>query len=249
MNNYIFDWNKNSENVFRTGLYTTKRNRFMEQVMLIRYLRDKQYDYSEVLDIWKNKIENQEYKKSIELSEKDREKYFDILWKKSFNFDFKPGNKIIIYKEEIDFINNLLTSLWIKQYVFVMMCIYKYFGEKWCLYNQDIKIFCYSCTSLKRERVDSMKILQETISDNNLYDIVCRKQNAYFKINFLKEEGDICYEIDEPRDVEKIIDCIKSEKICQKCGKPFSYTYKTKHMELCHECWLKKRNSENRSKK
>ena len=94
-----------------------------------------------------------------------------------------------------------------------------------------------------------MKIVQETISDNNLYDIVCRKQNAYFKINFLKEEGDICYEIDEPRDVEKIIDCIKSEKICQKCGKPFSYTYKTKHMELCHECWLKKRNSENRSKK
>lgn len=249
MNNYIFNWEKNCEKILKDKKYTTIKNRIMEQIFLFAYLKKKGMDEDEIYNIWLNDIEEPEYRNTVKISDDNKRKYFDLIWSKAKNIEIKKTEKIILYKNEIDYINSLQTSLWVKQYILSMLCVYKFFASDWCEYKKNIKTFCYSCTSLGRERIDSIKILNEAMLKYNLYDIIMKNNKLYYKMNFCNNKGEVEYELEDPRQISEIIDCLKCEKVCSICGKTFTYTYRTKNMDKCHECWLKERNKVNRSKK
>ena len=150
MNDYIFDWAENSEKILAGGGYTTKAHQTFEQIMLFAYLREKGYSKDEIFSLW---IKTDSLLLQKIGDDKDqRDKYFGKLFADSTKYKIEKGNRIDIYQSEIDFINNMEVSMWIKQYVLAMLCVYKWYGKEWCVYNDKIKRFCYSCTSTKRER-------------------------------------------------------------------------------------------------
>ena len=246
MNDFIFDWAENSEKILNGEGYTTKVHQTFEQIMLFCYLREKGCNKEQIFDLW---IKTDSLLLQKISDDKDqRDKYFGKLLSDSTKYKIEKGNEIKIYQSEIDFINTMEVSMWIKQYVLTMLCIYKWYGKEWCIYNDKIKRFCYSCTSLKREFESSAEILFRALNQYHPYIVNTRNQNSVFKIlceNKSLEQNPIII-IKEPRKIFNILNLLKSEKKCKICGEVFNYDHHTKHLDICHKCWKKKRNSEKR---
>ena len=244
MNDYIFDWAENSEKILAGGGYTTKVHQTFEQIMLFAYLREKGYSKDEIFSLW---IEtNSLLLQKIGDDKDQRDKYFGKLFADSTKYKIEKGNRIDIYQSEIDFINNMEVSMWIKQYVLAMLCVYKWYGKEWCVYNDKIKRFCYSCTSTKRERDSNIKALFQSLTKYKAYLIVSRDNFISFKILFQLNGGDKLMSINSPRDIEKIFKYIENVKTCLQCGKIFKYDHHNQHKKICYECYSKQRNGVNR---
>ncbi len=236
MNDYIFDWVENSEKILAGGGYTTKVHQTFEQIMLFAYLREKGYSKDEIFSLW---IETDSLLLQKIGDDKDqRDKYFGKLFADSTKYKIEKGNRIDIYQSEIDFINNMEVSMWIKQYVLAMLCIYKWYGKEWCVYNDKIKRFCYSCTSIGRENNSSnSKNLSECYNLYNPYAIRYKDGNVVFKSN-IAIGNEIIKTIYEPREMKLIYPLLKCEKTCEKCGRVYEYNYHNKHLSLCRACYI-----------
>lgn len=250
MNDYIFDWDKNSQDILNKCEYTTKKYRTKEQVMLIRYLRDRGYTFSQCYDIWMSKTPNISYKNNFLLDDIDVKQYFNMIWRMSKRASNKCGVPIKIYQSEIDFINNMVCSVWVKQYIFSMLCVYKYYNKEWVKYDNKIKTFCYSCTQTKKERKEKIKILKDVVEKYNLYDIRCKGSSVVYKMNFSESDSsDWIYQISNPRGIPDIISCVKSIKRCSLCGEDYEYDTRNLIGDICPKCCAKIKMSENRHKK
>ena len=247
MNDYIFDWAENSEKILAGGGYTTKVHQTFEQIMLFAYLRERGYSKDEIFSLW---IKTDSLLLQKIGDDKDqRDKYFGKLFADSTKYKIEKGNRIDIYQSEIDFINNMEVSMWIKQYVLAMLCIYKWYGKEWCVYNDKIKRFCYSCTDVKNERDKFSLILFRALDKYKVYIVSNRNANVAFKILFLESENsDIKYSIKEPRKVCDLFKFLKNEKKCLNCGNIFEYDYHTQKINICPICYKKQRNGVNRGK-
>ena len=181
MNGMIFDWADNSQNILDGKGYTTKAHQTFEQIMLFRYLLDLGYTYDEIYKKWVETNSLLIQRTADDMQE--RQKWFAKLLQGASKKKILTGNKIKIYQEEIDFINSMNVSLWVKQYALAMLCVYKWYGKEWCPYDDKIKVFCYSVTDIKRESRDGIpKILSEAINEYNLFEL-----KFYFFLSLLKE--------------------------------------------------------------
>ena len=239
MNDYIFDWAENSEKILAGGGYTTKVHQTFEQIMLFAYLREKGYSKDEIFSLW---IEtNSLLLQKIGDDKDQRDKYFGKLFADSTKYKIEKGNRIDIYQSEIDFINNMEVSMWIKQYVLAMLCIYKWYGKEWCVYNDKIKRFCYSCTDIKRDSNESRsRLLSNCVNDFSPYILRNMGIQVVFKFRNIKKDI-IAITIPNPRhvlDVNKLLHCLK---VCESCGSIFNYDYHTKHMGICKKCYTEMR--------
>ena len=236
MNDYIFDWSENSEKILNGEGYTTKVHQTFEQIMLFCYLREMGYNKEQIFDLWIKT--NSLLLQKIGDDKDQRDKYFGKLLSDSTKYKIEKGNEIKIYQSEIDFINKMEVSMWIKQYVLTMLCIYKWYGKEWCVYNDKIKRFCYSCTNVKREKSEEKALmLSNCIQKYFPYKISNRDKMVSFKILFcnMLNEKYIC-NIKNPRNVSKIFGLLKNERACADCGKVFEYDYHTVNILLCREC-------------
>ena len=234
MNDYIFDWAENSEKILAGGGYTTKAHQTFEQIMLFAYLREKGYSKDEIFSLW---IEtNSLLLQKIGDDKDQRDKYFGKLFADSTKYKIEKGNRIDIYQSEIDFINNMEVSMWIKQYVLAMLCIYKWYGKEWCVYNDKIKRFCYSCTSTKKERDRNTELLSLCVNEYKPFIINSRNNFLSFKILFCCKNDAIIKNIRSPREVQECFLFLKNEKKCLKCGKVFSYKENSINLDNCSIC-------------
>ena len=233
MNDYIFDWAENSEKILAGGGYTTKAHQTFEQIMLFAYLREKGYSKDEIFSLWIKA--NSLLLQKIGDDKDQRDKYFGKLFADSTKYKIEKGNRIDIYQSEIDFINNMEVSMWIKQYVLAMLCIYKWYGKEWCVYNDKIKRFCYSCTDAKREKEKYIIGISNMLNEYNCYKIRHMGGSIVFKFIYLEKDNNII-SISNPRDINKIFKYLKCEKVCYCCGKTFIYNYKTIKAINCREC-------------
>lgn len=241
MNDYVFDWAENSEKILNGEGYTTKVHQTFEQIMLFCYLREKGYNKEQIFDAW---IKTDSLLLQKIGDDKDqRDKYFGKLLADSTKYKIEKGNEIKIYQSEIDFINKMEVSMWIKQYVLTMLCIYKWYGKEWCVYNDKIKRFCYSCTDVKREKSDVFALLlSKCLEQYKPYIIKHLNGKVVFKINFDNfAENRVVFSIANPRNIEAKINNIKCEKICEICGKTFEYNSHNKHLNICKACYNKRR--------
>lgn len=233
MNDYIFDWAENNEKILAGGGYTTKVHQTFEQIMLFAYLREKGYSKDEIFDLWV-KTDSLLLQK-IGDDKDQRDKYFGKLFADSTKYKIEKGNRIDIYQSEIDFINNMEVSMWIKQYVLAMLCVYKWYGKEWCVYNDKIKRFCYSCTDAKREKEKYIIGISNTLNEYNCYQIRHMNGSIVFKFVDIKKNNNTI-SISNPRYVNRIFEYLKCEKACRCCGKIFTYNYKTTKATNCREC-------------
>ena len=235
MNDYIFDWAENSEKILNGEGYTTKVHQTFEQIMLFCYLREKGYNKEQIFDLWIKT--NSLLLQKIDDDKDQRDKYFGKLLSDSTKYKIEKGSEIKIYQSEIDFINKMEVSLWIKQYVLTMLCIYKWYGKEWCRYDNKIKRFCYSCTSQKKENNSSnSKVLSECCNEYNPYIVRCKEASVVFKQN-IESSGDILLILSNPRSVLECMELLKCEKTCVKCGRVYEYNYHNKHLSFCSECY------------
>ena len=238
MNEQIFDWNENSEKILNGGGYTTFHSHFREQVALVRYLLDRGKSKEEIYDQWK-----QTNPKEIEFADTEDEirEFFGRIWRKSKKWINRLYPPIQIYQEEIDFINGMDVTPWVREYVLTLLTVYKYYGQTWCAYTNRIKCFCYSQTYVKIEREQYTMKLCDCIKNYKPYTTVIHDCNVAFKINFAQCLGTRIATIKNPAEVQKLFPLLKKERVCSCCGKVFSYkTGKLKRTE-CDECYAKRR--------
>ena len=241
MNDYIFDWAENSEKILAGGGYTSKVHQTFEQIMLFAYLREKGYSKDEIFSLW---IKTDSLLLQKIGDDKDqRDKYFGKLFADSTKYKIEKGNRIDVYQSEIDFINNMEVSMWIKQYVLAMLCIYKWYGKEWCVYNDKIKRFCYSCTSTKKERDTNTQALFQCLDCYHPYIVNGRDIFLSFKM-LTKEDGLIIKSIKQPRDCNKLFNLLTTERVCKNCNKVFIYSKINARRTLCDECYKKYRYSQ-----
>lgn len=235
MNDYVFDWAENSEKILNGEGYTTKVHQTFEQIMLFCYLREKGYNKEQIFDLW---IKTDSLLLQKIGDDKDqRDKYFGKLLSDSTKYKIEKGNEIKIYQSEIDFINKMEVSMWIKQYVLTMLCIYKWYGKEWCRYDNKIKRFCYSCTSQKKENNSSnSKVLSECCNEYNPYVVRYKDASVVFKQN-IENSGNVLSTINNPRNVLECMKLLKCEKTCIKCGRVYEYNYHNKHLSFCPKCY------------
>ena len=238
MNDYIFDWAENSEKILAGGGYTTKVHQTFEQIMLFAYLREKGYSKDEIFDLWV-KTDSLLLQK-IGDDKDQRDKYFGKLFADSTKYKIEKGNRIDIYQSEIDFINNMEVSMWIKQYVLAMLCVYKWYGKEWCVYNDKIKRFCYSCTDVKNERDRHIRMLYNCILKYKPYYVNSRNNFSSIKVLFLDNSGE-CFQMSSPRDICNFFYLLKNESVCSICGKTYEYNFHNVGLHLCDNCYKKER--------
>lgn len=241
MNDYIFDWAENSEKILAGGGYTTKVHQTFEQIMLFAYLREKGYSKDEIFSLWIKT--NSLLLQKIGDDKDQRDKYFGKLFADSTKYKIEKGNRIDIYQSEIDFINNMEVSMWIKQYVLAMLCIYKWYGKEWCVYNDKIKRFCYSCTDVKNEKSEVFaSLLSKCLDKYKPYSLRCLNGKIVYKFEtIIIGHDEMVFTISNPRMIINVLSCIKCEKICEICNKKFQYNSHNKHLNICRDCYNKKR--------
>ena len=247
MNEQIFDWGENSEKILRGEGYTTFHSRFREQVALVRYLLDRNHEEEEIYGIWKNT--NPETILYADTEEEKREVYKRVRvaarkWQNRFY------SSVMVYKEEMDYINQMDEPLWVKQYVLCMLVVYKYYQQTYCQYTNRIKCFCYSKTNVKFERSQYTLTLCDCIKNYRVYDTVIHDSNVAFKVNFAQSLGTPLARIKSPAYVEELYKWLKDSRVCTCCGKSFECSSKSLRRMLCDECYRKERNrAKNANKK
>lgn len=237
MNEQIFDWSENSEKILRGEGYSTFHSHFREQVAVIRYLLDRGYSKEEIYERWKATAP-----KEILFADTEEEKreFFGRVWRKAQKWTNRMYPPIVLYKEEIDFINAMDVVPWIKQYVLTLLVIYKYYGQTWCAYTNRIKCFCYAQTYVKIEREQYTLKLCDCIREYCPYTTTIHDCSVAFKVNFAQCLGTRLDSIPNPSQVQKLFKYLKSEKICTCCGKSFQVSSKVKRT-VCDSCYKKQR--------
>lgn len=243
MNNYIFDWDRNSQRILETNKYTTYHKQDREGIALIQYLSNqKKYNKEDIYSVWKDisgsKIEF--------LDDSEKRKIFDRFFKTSLTWKFKKGKSFAIYQEELDYLNSLIIPMWAKEYLLALLCVYKYYNDKWCVYTKDIKCFCHSRTKEGRSRPERELYLHNLFTRYNLYDLsmlyINNKEVLSIKVNYAKGEGKVIAVLETPNEVSTLFKMLKCEKKCKICGGIFSYTVRSFTQELCPICYKKERN-------
>lgn len=244
MNEYIFDWEENCRKIIQTKRYTTNSHQFREQAVLFRYLHNLGKTKDEIFDFWKTT--DSKLLQQANNDEEDINYIFGKLWSASSYWKMTSNYSIKIYQQEIDYINSLPVYLWLKQYLLALLCIYKFYGKKWCKYDSKIKAFCFSVTSAKREREEHKEKIKNCLEKYHPYELSLIDTTVSFKINFLCKDikATPIKEILNPRYIEEIIPLIKNERKCEQCGEVFTYSSQTLSATLCESCRRKQRHKQ-----
>lgn len=246
MNEHIFDWIENSEKILRGEGYSTFHSRFKEQVALVRYLLDAGYSKESIYEKWKwtNPKEIM-----FEEDEEEKRRIFGRVWRHSKRWENRLYGPIIIYQEEIDFINNMSVILWIKQYILTMLCVYKYYHQTWCCYTNRIKCFCYSKTYVQNEREEYTLKMCDCLKNYAPYTTVIHGNNVAFKMNFAQAIGTPLTTIKNPLQCQALFKYLKDTRVCPCCGKTFEVNSAKLRRELCDDCYRKQRSKKKNSYK
>lgn len=245
MTDFIFDWRANSWKILNGGGYTSKKAQFLEQMALVHCLLTEMHaDKEEIYLIWRGtKPDSIAFLDPVEDDEEMREIFQKVFAAGKMWYD-TPGHTIILYQSELDFLNNMVTFLWVKQYILALLCIYKFYGVEWAAYNSTIKQFCFSVTQYGRERPELIDKLSKVIKEYKPYEVSLFNEALAYRVTFVADEGEQVASIREPREVGELMKYLKCERVCDGCGKKFAYTSRSMRNNFCPECYAKKRSKQ-----
>ena len=261
----IFNWKKNCEDVLKTFHFKDsdsldKKRMRAQQCSLVCYLKESGKNKREIFDIFK-KFDNSllceindEYFKLIEFNKLYQ---WSFLYSRCLKLEFSP---IVIYKEEIDFINKINCEVKYKQLMALLLCYYKAFASKdvnytattrmWCRKNvigqitsdQYYNFFAKYNTKYKLFSINTKKVKMLSPSGN-----FCRiYYRNTLRVNFCKNKGKEIlkiYNLENNLELYKVFELLKgnTEK-CSVCECEYIPSVKAKRHNLCENCYRKKRN-------
>ena len=251
----------NSERMLKTGEFQTEYFHNDEMTWLISYLRNvKKLDKKDIFVKWvpfylKNENVIPEYASD----------QFKSFWASSYKYIMKDKNpEIVMWQEEIDYINSLPIAQWIRQYMFILILHVRTTGNE--LYDYlplgDYRKFLSTTNKNPSEMKDTlMKVLRQYdfVKDVEIeehhdiletfdeygnpcdveYDVVIKNNRLQIKSPICKYGGEIGYRYKTILDGLKDLQEIKDTCICSECGKEFVFYNKTQTY-ICDECWNKK---------
>lgn len=233
----IFDWKKHSEYILRNKTYQYEglSSDNFEQINLLTYLIvDKSFDKNRAMKIWLN-IANKRTEFYTATTE-----YFDFLWEQAINnvelYTYSQAvlKNIYIYKEEIDFLNNMRCSVLFKRYLLLLIIQLKL--------TKALSFNCEICNSEK----------------NKIFALVSKKpRHWYHTLNTYEKKirniefnkGQKIMNVTQVEDGLLLMDRITQREICcVECGKIF---YAGSHCQTnyCPDCYRKHLNEKERIRK
>lgn len=256
----IVDWKLNCEHINRTKTLTDQdpsdaKYKYKQELIYLKYLMnikkmDKQKCYREWLKITNGTA-------SIFRTDKlGCNAQFNKMYQKANNYSYTKLNyakrlePIHIYKQEIDFLNNLDAPLWVRQYWACLLFYYKFESQNtqrvqksttlntWCIKHTDIKTKRYGskCQDIIAQYKNKLNI--KVIND---YIKIGRDHYSSYKPDFIQTDGEVIYTAKTINEIDKFLKLIKpSMNICTKCGKEFIKTPRTQRT-ICEECYYKHR--------
>ena len=245
----IFDWEENSKQVLKNGHYSQndrweKKSEYKQQKELISYLMSCGMDKEDIKRVWKS-IPSDFLECAVD--DKDIDRYFERLYNSTLSWCKKNNHQkkdieIIVYKEEIDFLNNLGKSYEFRKYLLVLLAIWKYIKEEQgkCFLNSSLRGYAFelACPG-KKYRNYTENFVQLNTKYGRIISVGWNFSKGTI-LTFAKEEGKVLFKIKHPEDIKNFLSVIEHPKaICPICGKEFEVTTKTKR-ECCEECWRKK---------
>lgn len=256
----IVDWAENCEKIFLTKKISfndpsDNKSKFKQETVYLKYLIEvMKLDQQRCFEEWKlisNGIASAfagdnlqleiEFYKLFKKAQKTR--YTKINYKEKL----KP---IVIFQEEIDFLNNLDVPLWVRQYWGCLLFYYKFEIQNnnrvqksstlnaWCIRHTNYKAKMYG--SVCQDAIAKYKI---SCGVPIITDFVKSGRDHYpsYRPEFLCESGKpaiICTNIGQLDEMLLLLH--ETEHICERCGEKFIVGSKTKR-NLCDSCYAEYR--------
>ena len=265
----IVDWKKTCEYIHRkkellTDDPTDNKHKLKQEIMYLKYLKEiiglnKEDSYRE----WK-KIKNGLASKFMD-DELDQKSQFLNLYaflsKKTFKtiLTFKDIEPVIIYEDEIEYLNNLQVPLWAKQYWFCLLFYYKFENQvskvvykssslnSWSMQNISVSGRNYGAYQMKlaEYRIQTGKNIIQ------MYTPGRKDKYPSYVPSFIKFAGKPAYIAHDINEVQQALKLLKDfPRYCNICGKTFFASSKCKR-ECCDECYkiIRRKNKTNTMKK
>lgn len=251
----------NSERMLKTGEFQTEYFHNDEMTWLISYLRNvKKMDKKQIFAKWVHF-----YVKNENITPEYAKDQFKSFWISSYKHTMKDKNpEIVIWQEEIDYINSLPIAKWLREYMYIILLHTRATGNE--LYDYlplgDYRKFLSTTNKNPSEMKETlMKVLRQYnfVKDVEIeehhdtletfdeygnpcgveYDVVIKNNRLQIKSPICKYGGEIGYRYKTILDGLKDLREIKDTYICPECGKEFIFNNKAQTY-ICDECWNKK---------
>lgn len=226
---FIFDWNKNSEEILEQGHYNTKRSVNAEQIHLCRYWQEKEFDKEEAYKIWVS-LESPQAVGCFE--EAERREYFESFWTKAM--EEGPNEKYAygLTCKEFALINGLDVDLEYKNFLKTLVEYCRTYGRNGVFY---CKLSIWSALA-KQQRHHLTEAREIKMADWNRkynlytttvsYGYTKKSSNCRVEINFFDQDGEI----------ENKINFCEPWFYCSNCGQIVTRHIKTQRT-LCEDCY------------
>lgn len=251
----IFNWRNNCIKILQNNEYSHNdrweiKEEYRQQIWLVAYLIRLGWDKEKIYNKWKT-IPTFKLSASEGLHPEELEVYFDSLYSKGMITSGAPSFKkmnnvrLTIFQEEIDAINSIVTSYEFRKYLLMLLAVYKYytFTRGSCYFDSKVRGYAFESSNLDKKYGNYSEAL---INLNK--EAGCPIQSKIVRqfhvshLSFVATTGTPAIEFEDPGEIIKHLDVIELPVMtCSICGRPFTYTTKTKR-NVCDECYQTQRN-------
>ena len=249
----IFDWIENCKQIIQTKHFPNsdgqeKKTMMLQHIILFKYLEDQEKKTrEEVKQFWLTT--DSIYLTNIPDDDKDKwidiqfEKIWKLRTKNAINFvEGKMVYNFPIYQEEIDYINSLNCSTWLRKALLLLLACAKHNKTGLLKYNN-------TTTAWIEKMIDPAKKVENKMLKIGMLNVKYKlfkftnfgSSTNKIKINFMKNKGTPIAIVYSPNFMKDFLDLVKPYTIiCKKCGKQFEPSPKGQR-ELCSECYKQQR--------
>jgi len=245
-----------------TGQYQTQRYQNKEDWWLVKYLKLKYEkeglspkEFKELIKKQWEPIYNTRYNKE-DIGDYNYyiNKHFDMVYNRGKNVSLdKTLSKIIIYQNELDYINSLPAPKWFREFILLFLghCkttknyIYDYAPTK--DYMGYLSLHTKNRDAITMTIYDKLKTLglweEITVITKTSSKYFEEEEDSDIKFRFslpVKQGGDIAYQFDRQIDLIKNLDIIHNRYRCDICGREFEINNRTQRT-VCDACYKNNR--------
>ena len=250
----IFDWIENCKQIIQTKHFPNndgqeKKSILQQHLILFRYLEEQEKKTrEEVKQFWLTTD-------SIYLTnipDDDKDKWIDIQFEKLWKLrtknviNFIEGQMVYnfpIYQEEIDYINSLDCSTWLRKALLLLLACAKHNKNGLLKYNN-------TTTAWIEKMIDPTKKVRDKMLKIGMLNVKYKlfeftnfgSSTNRIRIKFMKNKGIPVAIVYSPNFMKDVLDLIKEKTVlCPGCKKYFVPTKQSK-TRYCPECYKKNRN-------
>ena len=252
----VFDEKEYAEKILHTKSYNTVKSQGRERCILVRYLTSLGKSEEEI----KKTLSLIPMSGGEYLSSRDKDIIYSKILSKANEFDFVTGIRIKIYKEELEVIEDIDDEV-LRHLLFIYLVYYK-----WASNVKDLRFYSkkndimmvvennndlWKLAGLSKFRVADRYRMCNKLFEKGLYRIDNFKAHNYIYLPFVKNTGELAFEISNYKNVlgeillyeepEKYKRCAVCKTVIKKTRSPKKYCMDCAYTENLRKTREKKR--------